>query len=470
MSRFELRVEWLPPPEPDMAFGPERSTWARLEIRLNGELLTANHPADDYGADRPFIIGGMSGLADWIVEHWLAVHFESHTPFAKGGQLRTGAGGARFPSARDADSGWASFVREDDSVTGATLGGWQQRHTLGEAAADFALPSIVFVPEDTWMGIGLDHMPAALSPTVRFTAAPTPDAWPAAPIWVPMPDVSEALERFVDETIARAAAQPESKAWADWLRAAWRKVRALAADPGEQRRWSYGPVVAQRWADVAKRLGSAACALEEILRDSAVIEEGAQLDWLADQLSRGLSDSGAGSAVREPPPVMQIDWDMPLWREGYRLAQATRQRLGLSHDPLPDPVLEDVLRRFGISVRDAHTRGLFRGAVWPTSRGATLVWADDDPRHSGPEARRFTIAAVFGRALAMGTGDTGAAAHGQQSRWRPTQLANAFAAEFLLPVQAVRNASGDVEQLRRHYGISRAAAEWHVANRLDPGG
>jgi Zn-dependent peptidase ImmA (M78 family) len=44
-------------------------------------------------------------------------------------------------------------------------------------------------------------------------------------------------------------------------------------------------------------------------------------------------------------------------------------------------------------------------------------------------------------------------------------LANAFAAEFLLPVQAIQKGFRSIEELARGYGISRSAAEWHIANR-----
>jgi Zn-dependent peptidase ImmA (M78 family) len=56
-------------------------------------------------------------------------------------------------------------------------------------------------------------------------------------------------------------------------------------------------------------------------------------------------------------------------------------------------------------------------------------------------------------------------AHGAQARYRPTQLANAFAAELLLPVQAIQRSRGSTDALAKRYGISRSAAEWHVHNR-----
>jgi len=215
VSHFDLRVEWTEPPSQSAAFGPERSTWGRLQILLHGELLTSNHLADRPGEDLPFVVGGMSGLADWIVDAWLPLHWEIHTPFRKVGAPRPSGAPALLPSLRDAVAGWPEFVREGDSVSGNDLGAWQQRHTLGHGNSDLALPSIVLVPEGAWMGVGLDHLPAALSPTVRFSSPGVPGAWPALPIWVPLADVAETLGRFVDDTISRAATDAKTRAWAD---------------------------------------------------------------------------------------------------------------------------------------------------------------------------------------------------------------------------------------------------------------
>ncbi len=461
MSRLELFAAWLDAPEPSEAFGPERATWARLQINLEGEPLTMHHAADYPSPDRPSVIGGMSGLAEWIVDSWLPIHLEIHTPFPKLSSFRRAQQGGRFPSARDAVRGWPDFVAEDETISGDDLGAWQQRHTLGEARSDIALPSIVFVPEGAWMGIGLDHVPAALSPTVRFSPPTLAATWPAPPVWVPVEDVSVALQRFVDATIERAASDAATAQWAQWLLSRWSDARARAKAPDEMRRWMFGNLVAQRWTDLERRLDGGLTALSGVLVDSRPVTEDATLDSLAFEIG---TEPAEGKRLKRD--FVRVDWGLPPFREGYRLAQEVRSRLKLGSNSLDTADLTKALARFGVQTKALRAHGLFRSAVWTRGGGAMLGWANDDPRFHGEVPSRFAIAAGFGRFLSgFAEGEPGGAAHGEQARWRPTQLANAFAAELLLPVQAISKGFKSVEDLAKSYGISRSAAEWHIVNR-----
>ncbi|HLQ37862.1 MAG TPA: ImmA/IrrE family metallo-endopeptidase, partial [Planctomycetota bacterium] len=355
---------------------------------------------------------------------------------------------------------------QDEAVSGDDLGAWQQRHTLGAAASDLALPSMVMVPEDAWMGIGLDHIPASLSPGVRFTPPGSPDSWPASPIWVPLADVSESLHAFVDATIRRAT-ETGAETWAAWTQERWRSARARADATEEVRKWMYGEFVAERWNEIEQRLGRKADVLSNILIDSALVEDVSALDWLVGLLSsttHAPAPAEGDGKARAP----RIDWSLPPFREGYRLAQHARKELGLDDRPLNAKLVQEVLRHYGIEGREVRAHNLFRSAVWQSEGSAMLVWAVDDPRFSGQQPQRFSIAAALGRLLANGGSSNLGAAHSNQSRWRPTQLANAFAAEFLLPVQAIRQAGADVEKLSRRFGMSRSATAWHIVNRSEP--
>jgi hypothetical protein len=311
------------------------------------------------------------------------------------------------------------------------------------------------------MGIGLDHVPAALSPTVRFTPPGPADAWPAPPLWLPLEDVSAALARFVDATLEHAAEGPAAERWASWLGERWKEVRRRGKEPQEARRWMFGDLVASRWQGLEERLAGEVAPLAGILVDSAELKDDVTLDAL-------VAEVGA-----EPPEGKRmgrgfagVDWGLPAFREGYRLAQEVRERLKLGAAPLDTPDLKKALARFGVHAKPMKARGLFRSAVWTRGGGAVLGWATDHPRFRGDVPSRFAIAAAFGRFLAgFAEGEAGGAAHGPQARWRPTQLANAFAAELLLPVQALRKGFKSLEALASTYGISRSAAEWHVENR-----
>jgi len=293
---------------------------------------------------------------------------------------------------------------------------------------------------------------------VRFSSPGVPGAWPALPIWVPLADVAETLGRFVDDTISRAATDAKTRAWADWLQQRWDAVRVQARQPEVARKWQHGEVVAAQWHMVENRLRDRACALAEVLMDSTPVQDSDTFAWLVGQLET----TPRSSAAMDMEPL-DVDWGLPPFTQGYRLAQRTRQVLGLGDRPVR--AMEDLFAHFGVTGRAVQARGLFRSAVWTTESGATLVWAEDDARFRGEDPQRFAISAALGRLLANGLkARNHGAAHGDQARWRPTQLANAFAAELLLPIQALERPA-NLAKLSKQYGISQSAAKWHLASR-----
>jgi hypothetical protein len=462
MSQFEMRVNWLETPTADEAFGPELSTWASLEILLNGELITNNHPAFElWAADQAFVVGGMSGIAEWIVDWWMPIHYEAHTPFPKNLSPKPGRTPARLPSMRDAFLGWSGFLSDYDDLDSDQIADWQQRHTLGETSTDVALPSIVFLREGAWMAIGLDHVPAALGPTVRFSAPGAPGAWPAAPFWVPVRDVTCALQEFVDATNNKALLCADSRHWAEWLHARWVEVRASEAQPELLRTWMYGPVVSRAWSTLQNRLKQRMDALSGILSESQLVESTSDLDWLADEVSKT-------PFSRADLPSANVDWSVAPHHEGYRLAQRIRKDLKLEDRPIAGDLRESLLGKYGIEGRPLDSHGLFRSAAWMNSREAVLLWDEASPTYGRERPARFSIAAALGRLLAsQPKSGYSAVAHSSQSYWRASQLANAFAAELLLPKQAILKRGADIQALSTEFGISRSATEWHVVNRYD---
>lgn len=457
--RLRLDVNWLPSPAEGEAFGPEITTWAELKIVIDEHCVTGNHPADSSGDPRPFVIGGMSGLAEWIVDAWLPIQFEAHTPFPKvstlEGRRRT------FPSTRDALQGWKSFISADAPVSGAMLGPWQQRHTLGEGRSPLALPSLVLVPEGSWIGIALDHVPAALEPSIRFAPPNAPDGWPAPPLWIPRRDVTEALGTFVDSVLHRAEEFDASRQWANWLGTRWAKVREDVHVPEVVRRWKYGSLVMERWGDLLARLGRKLDAFEGLLADTPILLDDPSLELLVSMLERE-----GGSSPRIPEVLQDINWSLPHHLEGYRLAQAFRKLHGLNAEPIGEASFEEILGEMGVELRPTPASGLFRSAVWTLGESAVLAVAEDDAVLSQAAPRRFAVAAAIGRLLVDGRdGKIRGAAHSRQARWRPTQVANAFAAELLFPIQAIRTERPLREQFAA-YGISNTAGSQHVRNRV----
>lgn len=460
MPRLDLIIEWEPPPGEQHAFGPERATWARLSISLEGLLLTLSHPADLYAPPEeatPWVVGPMSGLVEWIADNWLCILWDIPTPFAKNASVSVQR--RPVPGLRDALQGWQHFL--DGDVSANRLAVWQHQHTLGHGTSDLALPSIVFMPEDRKVGIAVDHIPPALDPTVRFTAPAAADAWPSDPVWLPRDEVAASLRRFVEQTVERAASDPAAKDWAAWLTARWRTALQEADDPAKRRRLMFGEVVAASWRSVEERLGESTPALVGVLFDSPAVRDAAVLDALAQNIPTRRNATGPGFGLGEVEPTL------PPHEQGYRFAARARAHLNMIDEPILD--MASALGRFGLGIIPIAARQLFRSAVVSAGGESRVLYATDSPDFSGVAPTRFAVAAALGRFLsdrgASGAGVFGAA-HGTHSRWLQTKLANAFAAEFLLPVQAMRKRGPNSDLLCDEYGISRSAATWHTRNRF----
>jgi hypothetical protein len=458
VSRLNVVVEWQPPDAEQDAFGPERATWARLSIVLDGDPITVTHPADLYARveeDTTWVLGPMSGLAEWIVDNWVRVLWEIPTPFPK--TVPLGSARRTVPSLRDAYQGWREY--HDRDVVPDEIAVWQHRHTLGHGTSDVALPSIVFIPEDRTIGIAVDHIPPALEPTVRFTAPSSTGGWPADPKWLPRDDVAISLRRFVDETISQATSDSAAKDWARWLRERWTSAQRIADDVEMRRQFEFGAVVAGHWKSIEAKLRGATPAIVGLLHDSPAIADVQVLDALARMIPpiRGGRARMVDLGARDPA--------LPPHEQGYRLAARARAHLNRGDEPLMD--IARAVGEFGLEVHSVSSNRLFRSAIVVVDGTSRVLHATDDPSNKGVAPTRFAIAAALGRFLGDHRSPRATvfgAAHGSHSRVLPTRVANAFAAEFLLPVGAIRG-SVDTETLCDEYGISRSAASWHIHNR-----
>jgi hypothetical protein len=459
MRGLELQIEWREPAPDDDAFGPEEWTWGALTIRLDGSVLTLNHPADrESDVHREHVIGGMSGLAEWLVENWPYVLWETHPPFPRA-PVFPGARGSRTPSLRDASVGWRDV---DPDVPRVRVAQWQHRHSFGHGSSPMAVPSIVFLPDERAIGIMVDDVPVQLDPTVRFTPALGPDEWPTNPAWVGREDLELSFARFISSVLERARGRRESRRWARWLDDQWQEARRRADDKEHRRELMFGEVVASRWPKLEEELGDRLPALEGLLADSSPPTGDAEVDFLRDL------------AQQEPPRAAEsqgrsglsgVDRSLPPFLTGYQMASRLREALDLRDNPIVE--LSGMLHdKLGISVGPIESHGMFRSAVVASTSGGRIWYAKDNPRFIGLPPVRFAVAAALGRLVASSSPRSFGAAHGSQSRVRETQTANAFAAELLLPGR-VAAACLDIAAVAQEYGISRTAAEWQRANSLD---
>ncbi len=441
--RFELEASKAPMDE-DLSEA-ERATFARLQISLAGTPLT--RVVSTGGEPRDWVRGPMSGLAEWIVEQWVWLLWEAHTPFPK-----SLLGGKRaIPGLHDASRFWPDVDAQTVRDRGA-LGRWQLRHTLGVGASDLALPSISFLPEDRMIGVFVAEQAAALDPTVDFVA------YEQEPAWLGADDLREVLANFTRDVL-ELATENGAVRWSNWLGELWAAQQAKEADPRERTRAALGEFAAARWDEASATLGPDAEALRGLLLDAPTIEdEAAWSNYVASVHRVSARQMGADAGLRALAPVSLASGSAPF-RQGQQMAASFREELGNRDRPID-------LRQTFEQIRlewQAVDAPAFRSAVVRSQSGAGCVYFD---RELGVAPRRFALAAALGRLLGARSDRPFGAAHGASSRYRESQRANAFAAELLLPAAALRGrGESDLDVLCDDFGISRSAASWQIKNR-----
>jgi hypothetical protein len=453
-----------------MAFGPEGDTWARFALDIDNECITCNEPSEGFeSAQYPqseFVEGALSGIAEWVVENWEFVTWEARTPFPRAEPLSIEGARPAIPGLREAAQGWLDFALNDTEAT--LLAGWQHRHTLGHGTTPIALPSIVFVPELRHVLIAIDGPPPGFGSSVRFRWLT--HTWPAL-FATAKEDLKEVLASVVDAVLARAAATDRSRAWAEWLGKKWLAVQQVERDPGVRRRHLLGAWLAERWEEIERAQPETASSVYGVAVDSAPIDNEETLHLLLEQAETARSERSVGrwqQLIRAG-----VDTARPLHEQGYLLARRVRKLLGRETEPFVD--LRAVLAELDIRTTDPLPIDGFRTAVVGQRRGsARIMQSSHDPRMESVAGCRFALSAALGR-LVSSAGVNGAAAfgaaHGDSSRIWETRRANAFAAEFILPADALRKRfpsrtlnSVVNSDLSEEYGISRQAAAWHAWN------
>ena len=192
-------------------------------------------------------------------------------------------------------------------------------------------------------------------------------------------------------------------------------------------------------------------------------------DWLAKPNEK---------ALFEPSP----DYGPPAWRAGYRLANETREALGIGLEPI-DSMRELVENRLGIPVIQVELPQEIAGATI-SSHGKRGIVLNITGRNENVWIRRTTLAHELGHFLfdpeeqlsnvRVDSYEQVArdAEHDDQLRDSVEQRANAFAVEFLAPREAVKQivhdpadvSAASIEQVMLDFGIGKAAARFHVGN------
>ena len=197
------------------------------------------------------------------------------------------------------------------------------------------------------------------------------------------------------------------------------------------------------------------------------------------QLQRWL---GAGDDAPHFEPSHDYGEHDHAWRAGYRLAEWTRQRLGLGLEPI-ESMRHLVEHRLGIPIIQVALPTRIAGATI-SSHGRRGIVLNTAGANSNVWIRRTTMAHELAHILfdpeqqlsnvRVDSYDEVArnAEHGAPSPDRVEQRANAFAVEFLAPREAVKKivpspaqvSTASIERVMSRFGIGRAAARFHVGN------
>ena len=444
MSSFRFDLDWLAAGDEHGLCGPEIPTFASLQIWIDDVCLTACRDKSKHSERRNHVIGPLSGLADWLVDHWMEILWQSHTPFPK-----AMPGRERVPNYEDV------LNSEYQQIDIATYGQWYASHCLGHAASDLALPTILFIPEDTQVGIALSPAPP-LGPSCTFELDEE-----LGIAWINKDDLGCELERFVSAVIEKAAQDPLSSQWAAWLSKRLQEVLDRAHDLTERRRQLFGEIVADRWQGIEDELGENARILDGILIDSHPIYSADALDPLVGQVKR-LASERVSQPFWSSIQASAGERMLPAFERGYRRAEHVRRVLNLGDDPIDFPEILELLQ---IGIHKISGPAIARSAFMVAESGAAEVALfTSHPRFKGLGPRRFSLASALGglfasRFQAMPFGG----ANSDQARWVKSQEAKAFAAMFLLPASSLET-SQSLEKLVEDYGISHTAASWHIEN------
>lgn len=182
--------------------------------------------------------------------------------------------------------------------------------------------------------------------------------------------------------------------------------------------------------------------------------------------------------------VPDQDYDYPAWKSGMRLAAETREKLGFTID---DPIrgLKDLVEnRLGVPVIQAELSPRFAGATIANGNARGIV-LNLRGHNENVWVRRNTLAHELchllydpGQRLARLLVDEFETIETDPFNISKVKdvveiRANAFAAEFLAPQEAVRKVflgyqshSEGLAAVMETYGISFTSAKWQVANAL----
>ena len=462
---------------------PEDLTVADFAIYVQDYCLTRNRPPHvRIGPAKDTVFGPVAGLAEWLIENWAPILWETRTPFRTDRTLeleprtpfRTDGSfegpvsqKPAIPGMNEAIESWDGYLDDDCDIE--LMADWQHRHLFGHACSDLAIPSIVIVPEDNSVVLAVGGVPRQMGASVDFVL-PTHQERKSPLFVIRKIDFQQEAADFIEGTLNRAAASGKHPEWVNWLRYRWEEAQKDEANPGRRLYWMVGEVSQRRVETLQQSSPDVAEGLQQLLIDCRTASKASQLQPLevvVREFATGKSNAGHPSKW-QTIPIEMISTNQPDFAQGYRLASLVREKLGLEDRPIHDFI--SVLDDLEVNLEQGCDTAMFRTAAFalPGQR-AHIVPSIESSMALTHSASRFANLSALGRLLWRSRRQRPrvCVAQGDHALLSESRRANAFAANLLLPqevVRGVRLTTDELADLADRYGISYPAAKWHARN------
>ena len=469
-NRNDLAIEFHPlSPTWERRYQPERSGWARFSLWVGGRNLSRNL-LEGSQSIREGVNVPLAPLADWLVRSWTFLVFEEHP--------------GCFPlrgSLRDTLREWGDTVQpagcsEDEWFDAREL--WWTRHFISAGAGGAQLPNVSLNRGDDCLFI--EWAPAEFAGTraPRFLSEYGQETvrWAVG---------EEVFAEFVS-IVARWLREERLDQLFSWV-GLEDPLREVEADFGQKlhaytgigvevlRAWTHADTEADLREKLGIRTGSGdpgGSVITQVLRDLPpdTSETVRHQVWRLDEVTRTATDfaSELRTMARDATGIGSNPESA-----GQRAAQGIRDRLGLDGQPIDD--VDERIRAFGVEVIhsgvDCFQERMLAGARREVGAAAII---NRTPRTETRWGRRFESARALGHLLMDSYRDDalGAASTAFAQPWA-RRRSGAFAAEFLLPSEALLEDAGALDSAAQperflrtleRYGVGARTAAFQLWN------
>lgn len=446
----------------------EQGPWARLIIWFRGENLCRTLVQDSASVHEGVYVP-LAPIADWLVRNARYIAYEeSARAFPTDANLHAALElwKSSAPASPFAEEDWDDLHWE-----------WSDRHFLHAGTEGSWLPnlSVVRVDDDLWLSLARCRFATPEAPS--FLYVPTTDR-------VPWEEAKQTLTDFVE--YIREELQKSGLATSyPWIDRPNPFAQALDIGLQEYTRDGLGldPTAFEKFSGLS--LGRASQTLNlsgktapensatfQALRDLE-LEPGIWEPLVAEDLSSRVQHGQQFARVRRS--VIEALEVAPPEAQGYSAARNLRRGLGLERGPLEG--VEGLAMQLAIEVRPYSVDTDYdHAAALGHREGLGKVLLFNSPKTRDPWARNMEVLRGMGHLLLDGGADQLALGAGSSRRATGPRRrrSGAFAAEMLLPQDAIHQRTGGVldvvtepevfESLMKEYGVGATTAAWQSYN------